>query len=149
MALPEIYGSAPDFPFLDETGAVRSLTEFHGAPVVIAFTPAEPARSQPTLQRITIENEQLPLITPADHRVAERYGVTDRVAVFVVGADGTLVWRYISDGGAPLPPASDQSGLSRREFIAAMLAASIAARFASNATAAITTAGPISGPNAI
>jgi xanthine dehydrogenase YagT iron-sulfur-binding subunit len=71
-----------------------------------------------------------------EEAAARQYGVADRFAVFVVGSNGLITWRH--RGGDPelMPlPSVGSSIISRREFIAAMLAASIAASLSSTAHA--------------
>ncbi|MBV9848295.1 MAG: redoxin domain-containing protein [Armatimonadetes bacterium] len=89
------------------------------------------------------EQVQVPFVTEAvpGGAVAQRYGVAGRTALFVVDAEGIIRWRYIAPVGAT-PNADDLlaalralsvpsgigggGGLSRREFIAATLAAAFA-----------------------
>ena len=92
------------------------------------------------------EQMQVPFVTEAapEGAVAQMYGVAGRTALFVVDAKGLIRWRYIAPvGAAPkadelfgalqtlsAPPGSPGvghgGGLSRREFIAATLAAAFA-----------------------
>src|SRR5205823_988231 len=75
-------------------------------------------------------------VIAASGDVARQYGVTDGMAAFVVGRDGMIVWRQAADGGtAAPPPSSNGSGLTRREFVATILAASLVATFASRVSA--------------
>jgi xanthine dehydrogenase YagT iron-sulfur-binding subunit len=139
MAVLPIGSPAPEFSFVDETGR-HSLAEFRGAPAIIAFAPAEHRARQPALQHLTFEGERLPVLAPIEQRVAERYGVGTRFAVFVITSSGAVAWRHAAGEGDLMPlESSTASGLSRREFVAAMLAASVAATFTSHVCAASAT----------
>ena len=138
MSAIPIGAPAPEFSFADETGA-HSLGEFRGTPVILVFVPAEQRATEPILQHLTFEGEQLPVLTVRDESVPRHYGVETQFAVFLVASNGTIAWRHAADTGALIPLSSSTgSGLSRREFVAAMLAASVAATFtrADNAFAA-------------
>jgi xanthine dehydrogenase YagT iron-sulfur-binding subunit len=136
----EIGIAAPDFSFLDADGAVRTLAEFRGGPAIVAFGRAQ-RDTQPDIQFVTFEGERLPLITPSAD-VADRYAAAAHFAVYVVGSDGAIVWRHAPPDAEILPP-SAASGLSRREFLAAALAASVAASIASTGVAAFATPEPL------
>src|SRR5205085_7310754 len=78
-------------------------------------------------------------VVAAPQGVAASYGVTERFAVFVIASNGTIAWHYVADGTMPPPSSiSALAGLSRREFLAAMLAASVAAGFTSKPVDAFT-----------
>ena len=140
MTALEIGASAPDFSFDDEAGS-RSLAEFRGSPIILAFAPPERRTDGPVLQHLTFEGERLPVLALESDRIAQLYGVSRQFAVFVVAGDGAIAWRHAADDGMILPPASSSAtGLSRREFVAAMLAASVAASFASRTLASSSTA---------
>jgi xanthine dehydrogenase YagT iron-sulfur-binding subunit len=135
--------SAPDFLF-DDQGGARSLAEFRGSPVVLTFAPPERRTGGAVLQHLRFEGERLPVLALASEGIARLYGVSDQFAVFVVSASGAIVWRHAADDGViPPPESSSASGLSRREFVAAMLAASVAASFASRTLSA---ASPVEAP---
>src|SRR5438105_3559594 len=136
MSFVEIGARAPAFSFHDTDGTAHSLEEFRGEPlIVILAAGGDRAQPQPPLQRLTFDDEQLSVIA-ASGDVARQYGVTDGMAAFVVGRDGMIVWRQAADGGTPAaPPSSNGSGLTRREFVATILAASLVATFASRVSA--------------
>ncbi len=117
--------AAPDFSFVDEAGP-HALADFRGAPVILAF-PRGVGRRQPALQYLTVEGERIAVILPADESVAGRYGVAERFGVFVISGNGSIAWRHVGDDETVNPPVSRaSSGVDRREFLAAMLAASLA-----------------------
>src|SRR5438477_7443452 len=129
MSAIPIGAPAPEFAFDDEKGA-HSLGDFRGTPVIVVFPPAEQRATQPVLQHLMFEGEQLPVLTVADETVSRQYGVEKQFAVFLIASSGTIAWRHAADTGALIPLSSATgSGLSRREFVAAMLAASVAATF--------------------
>jgi xanthine dehydrogenase YagT iron-sulfur-binding subunit len=74
------------------------------------------------------------VLAPIDDDVASAYGVLGDAAVFAVSA-GTVIWRHI--GGEPLfeRTAPNPAGLTRREFVATLLAASLASTLAPSASA--------------
>ena len=138
---------APDF-ILPQPGA-PSLSSLRGQPVVLAFYPFgwDPARSfqreqyhKALSQAFADEQVQFPLLADLapDGAVAERYGTQGRQALFVVDAEGIIRWSQVAPAGlAPraeellaaldsLRPAKKSAGLSRREFMAATLAAAFA-----------------------
>ncbi len=136
---PRIGDRAPDFSFTDATrpGHCRSLADFRGAAVIVAFAGAQRAR-QPVLQQLTFQGEPMVVLTPEDDAVAARYGVAARAALFVIGGNGVIVSRHVSGSDEPAWPTSPlPSGLSRREFMAAMLAAAMAAGLGKSAAAAV------------
>src|SRR5438067_13167417 len=117
---------APNFSFADGTRQY-SLDEFRGAPVILAFAPPGGAARQPVLQHLTFEGERLAVLAPHDDALALEYGIRNQFAVFVIGSNGQIAWRQTpEDSGADAFPGSATSGLSRREFLAAMFAASMA-----------------------
>lgn len=136
MPAPDIHAPAPDFAFVDDSGHLRTLAEFRGGPVIVAFPGTHQLDAQPALQLITLEDERLPLITARAGEVADRYGVQNHLAVFVVASDGRVAWCHTAanEGQVPRAP-SGGAGFSRREFIAVSLAASIAASFTSRPAA--------------
>src|SRR5262249_14907061 len=127
MAALAIGDAAPDFFFIDDAGQRCALTDLDGTPIILTLTPGRPA-AEP-LQRLTFHGESVSLLSPADSEVARAYGVFGQPAVFVVSG-GTIVWRATRVDGFVQPHAAD---LTRHEFVAAMLAASLAATFARSA----------------
>ncbi len=138
---------APDFT-LPQTGS-PPLSSLRGRPVVLAFYPSgwDPARAVQMDQYHTMlsqafadEQVQFPPLTDLapGGGVAERYGVAGRQALFVVDSAGVIRWSHAAPTG--LAPRTDnllaaldglrvrprQGGLSRREFLAATLAATFA-----------------------
>jgi xanthine dehydrogenase YagT iron-sulfur-binding subunit len=137
---------APDFAFQDESTR-RSLAELRGTPVIVTFAAAEPHRRQPMLQYVTIEGERLVVVAPDTASVADRYGVRGLAAVFVVSSRGEIVWRFVRrEAAAESIEPSSPSGLSRRDFIAAVFAASIAATLAGNILEAASTSETAAAP---
>src|SRR5207244_4315301 len=84
---------APDFLFSDSNERHR-ISEFRGIPVILAFAPTGHDLHQPVLQHVMFEGERLTVVSPCDETVAERYGVTDRFALFVIGGSGAVAWRH-------------------------------------------------------
>jgi xanthine dehydrogenase YagT iron-sulfur-binding subunit len=68
------------------------------------------------------------VLSSSDEAVAERYGVRSEFALFLIAASGHVAWVWC-DGSMPSAPLMS-SGWSRREFVAAVFAASLAATFA-------------------
>jgi xanthine dehydrogenase YagT iron-sulfur-binding subunit len=138
MAAIRIGTSAPDFSFVD-SAATRSLAQFRGSNVIVAFT-HHAQRTQPVLQFLTFEGERVPVVAPTDESVARLYGVNQHPAVFVIDAGGTIAWRHALEDGDSIPQPA-VTNWSRREFITVMLAASIAATLASTASVVASTPG--------
>jgi xanthine dehydrogenase YagT iron-sulfur-binding subunit len=147
MAVPQVGSPAPDLTFPDEHGSTRALTELRGTPVVLVFADS-PAGNGPAIQQLMFEGEQLPVITPGDPAAARAYGVAHTFAVFVVSAGGTIAWRHMAADGAVLPPPPPSAGPSRREFLATMLAASVAAGLTTAHAAASGAASPLGAAEA-
>ena len=131
-----IGSTAPDVVVVDEHEQRHALRELRGGPaIVILVEPAAPS-AQPSFQQLTIEGETVPVLASSDVRARADYGVDATPAIFVVSETGTILWRDThSLDQARLrsdPAARDQT---RREFIATMLAASVAATFEPAATA--------------
>ena len=104
--------------------------------MILVFAPAGHHSHQPVLQYVTFEGERLTVVAPSDETLAAQYGVADHFALFVIGGNGAVAWRHTVDDGASIRfPGPTASSLTRREFIAAMFAASVAATFASTASA--------------
>jgi xanthine dehydrogenase YagT iron-sulfur-binding subunit len=132
MAAIPVGALAPEFSAVDQHGRHRALAEFRGTPVIVAFAPPSQRGAQPLLQQLTFQGECFPVLAPTEVAVAQAYGVADTFALFVVSGDGAIVWHDAAGGDSARPPApSRDHGLSRREFMATMLAASIAVTFAS------------------
>src|SRR6185312_7361407 len=109
MTALEIGAPAPDFSFDDEAGT-RSLVEFRGSPVILAFAPPERRRPDgPVLQQLTFEGERLPVLALTSEPIAQLYGVSHQFAVFVVAGTGAIAWRHAADDGMILPPASSSA----------------------------------------
>ncbi len=125
---------APDFAFTDAEGHHHTLGGLQGTPVILMLLPASSRGTQPVLQRVTFRGESIPVLAPLDEAASRSYGVNGAAAVFVVSR-GRIVWskagRHVVSEGAAAP-----SALTRREFIAALLAASISATVTSTASAA-------------
>jgi xanthine dehydrogenase YagT iron-sulfur-binding subunit len=132
MQPPGIGAFAPDFSFLDASGGAHTLGEFLGDPVIVIFREAHAAPLP--LQHLTFEGERVTVISPS-RDVARLYSATHLLVLYVVGREGTVVWRHAAgaDELPPVPPVPSMR-LSRREFIATLLAASLAASLASAET---------------
>jgi len=139
---------APDFTLPHPAGGGPvSLAGLRGRPVVLAFTPPgwDPAREaqreayHKTLSEAFADQQvQFPLLT--DSAAAEQYGAQARQALFVVDAEGVIRWGRVAPAGLALRAeellegldslrtrtGSPRGGLSRREFMAATLAAAFA-----------------------
>jgi len=169
---------APDFDF-PAVGGMHQLSDFRGSPVVLAFHGAQwdPARAEhiETYNRLiaslggvagtrllqiggtgpwrdlsfTDASLSLPVLA-ADLAIAERYGVGNDPAVFVIDSTGVVRWsqvgpislanptdvaRAISVVAAPFVDARDEveapneeprTGWTRRDFVATALAAAFA-----------------------
>jgi len=169
---------APDFDF-PAVGGMHRLSDFRGSPVVLAFHGAQwdPARAEhiETYNRLiaslggvagtrllqiggtgpwrdlsfTDASLSLPVLA-ADLAIAERYGVGNDPAVFVIDSTGVVRWsqvgpislanptdvaRAISVVAAPFVDARDEveapneeprTGWTRRDFVATALAAAFA-----------------------
>jgi len=125
----EVGAHAPDFGWLDEKGEKVQLRDLRGEPALVAFFPAEwnPARSyflqiyNEVLQQMPCSSRVLgfaqdgqwceimldakalrfPLLGSfgVDGEIARRYGVLGTPAIFVIGADGILIWRHTAADG--------------------------------------------------
>jgi xanthine dehydrogenase YagT iron-sulfur-binding subunit len=128
--LPNVGDLAPDFDEMDRDGRPRSLHDFRGSPLILAFAPSrwDPAATEhienynrliarlpglagAPLLRVGTEgpwrefgfadNElSIPVIADGGADLATRYGVSDGPAVFVIDATGVVRWRYVA--GDPL-----------------------------------------------
>src|SRR6185437_3681222 len=95
MPSVEIGVLAPPFSFHGADGHRRTLADYSGETFILLFSPIETGRT-PSSQRLTFEGEWLTVITPS-RDVAEQYGVSDRLAAFVIAHDGRVVWRHIAE----------------------------------------------------
>jgi peroxiredoxin len=125
----EVGTDAPDFSWIDETGERVRLSDLRGQPALVAFFPAEwnPARSyflqiynevlrrMPSTSRvfgfaqdgqwceIMLDAGELrfPLLGSfgVDGEIARRYGALGIQAIFVIGADGLVIWRHTTADG--------------------------------------------------
>jgi xanthine dehydrogenase YagT iron-sulfur-binding subunit len=149
MKPPQLGDAAPDFSFTDRTGR-RSLAEFRGTPAIVVFRKRQPDHEQPVVQYVEVADERILVMTPVDRGAAALYGAESTLTVFVVDGGGRIAWRHAVASG-PLPaarPAPDTSELSRREFVATLLAASIAASLASTtSTSAFSTVPQTASPS--
>ncbi len=182
---PAIGDVAPDFELNDPTGRRHRLSDLRGAPVLLAFHPAhwdpswaESLRAYNGLianlpgiagaRLLSIAGEgawhaprfddgalELPVLSLDGGPVAERYGVLEGAAVFVIDADGRVAWRHIAGeplssppnvpaappnrGDAPADEATAEriednavttSEWTRRRFVATTLAAAVTLAFA-------------------
>jgi xanthine dehydrogenase YagT iron-sulfur-binding subunit len=127
MSFPRLGDAAPDFPFRDSS-RTRSLSELRGTPVIVTLRRGEPRGSQPVLQELRLEGDPVLVLSSCDDTVAERYGVRSESALFLVGVSGHVIWSCLGDGST-IPEPFMSPGLSRREFVAAAFAASLAATF--------------------
>jgi len=125
----EVGMQAPGFGWFDENGERIQLNDLRGEPALLAFFPAEwnPARSyflqiynevlrqMPSSSRvlgfaqdgqwceIMLDAKELrfPLLGSfgVDGEIARRYGVLGTQAIFVIGAEGILIWRHTAADG--------------------------------------------------
>jgi xanthine dehydrogenase YagT iron-sulfur-binding subunit len=168
--VPVVGDAAPDFELTDQAGRRRRLSELRGAPVLLAFQPAHwdpswaeyvraynrviSAAAESNAARLlsvvgagawqTLAFDDASLDFPAAcidlGPIAERYGVTEGPAVFVIDAEGRVSWRHVSCDGLPSPndvsaalstikrsdPLDPPGTWSRREFVATTLAVTLA-----------------------
>lgn len=124
------------------------LEKMRGRPILLAFYPAgwDPARGVQIEQYYKMlaqafAKEQVQFLLP-DGDSARRYGVAGRQALFVIDIEGMIRWSYAAAPGVtprveellagldtlrPVKKISGKSaGLSRRDFLAATLAAAFA-----------------------
>ncbi len=125
---------APRLTFADGDGGVHGLDEFRGTPVIVTCEPEGAANRRNGIQRVMFQGEELPVVTLSDEREMRELGVRPP-AVFVVGAGGTISWCHASDDDRAIE-SDAEIGLDRREFLAALFAASIVAAHASQVAAA-------------
>jgi xanthine dehydrogenase YagT iron-sulfur-binding subunit len=105
--------------------------------VILVFGSGDGGRTQPAFQQLMFDGERVPVVVPRDGSIATAYGLDGELALFVVSERGRILWRHTS-AGEPASLPSRHSGLTRREFVAAMLAASVAATFGATAAAGST-----------
>ena len=166
---PETGCQAPEFELKDHRGLERRLSELRGSPVLLAFHPthwdpswAEYVRAYNRVissaeshgarllsvvgagawQTLVFDDASLdfPAACIDAGPIAERYGVIDGPAVFLVDPDGRVAWRHTA-GDAPPSPNDVADALaatlsvdtgghvgmwSRRQFVATTLAATLA-----------------------
>src|SRR5947209_3449430 len=100
---PKVGDAAPDFEASSTPGVRRQLVTYRGTPVIIGFHAPhwDPSLAEQIEQyRIWLAHDASSvvaesLLVPNDSTVAALYGVTGRVAVFVVDEDGQIAWRYL------------------------------------------------------
>lgn len=157
---PGVGDPSPAISVLQTSGERVSLCDFRGEPVILAFFGShwEPARTEHLaryrelleellLSQSTITDDSetgIPLVTvhPDDRETAHRFGVSGEQAVFVLGSDGTVRWKYAAPYGVyPRPEAVRDAlaaavqvpqntgpariNLSRRDFLATALGAAL------------------------
>jgi xanthine dehydrogenase YagT iron-sulfur-binding subunit len=85
-------------------------------------------------QTLTFDGDRvrLPFVVCHDERVARRFGVADEPAVFLIDGDGLVQWRQagLQLGMSSLAVGEAETRLSRREFVAALFAVTVAITFA-------------------
>ena len=134
---------APDF---DLPGGSRA-SDWRGRPLIVAFAPEEwnPARAQQNeiWQQLAAQFGAEIVDTSTDDwhafdshgDTASRFGVRGQRAIFVIDENGHIAWQWKSGGEEVAPgevlaalenlnSSQSKSGLSRRSFLAATLAAS-------------------------
>jgi xanthine dehydrogenase YagT iron-sulfur-binding subunit len=203
---PAIGDVAPDFELDDRTGGRRRLSDLRGAPVLLAFHPPHWDPAWPESVRaynglianlpgiagarlLSIADEgawhaplfddgvlDLPVLWLDRRPIAERYGVLEGAAVFVIDAEGRVAWRHIAGDPvssppnvptAPIEPADEPpadridsdavttSEWTRRRFVATTLAAAVALAFArqvahaEEVANAVASNGPTGAANAV
>src|SRR5262245_40703905 len=169
LGVPETGCQAPDFELTDHAGQQRRLSELRGSPVLLAFHPthwdpswAEYVRAYNRVisngeshgarllsvvgagawQTLVFDDASLdfPAACIDVGPIAERYGVVDGPAVFLIDPDGRVAWRHTAGNAPPSP--NDVAGAlaatlpadvgkhpdlwSRRRFVATTLAATLA-----------------------
>jgi xanthine dehydrogenase YagT iron-sulfur-binding subunit len=121
---------APDFAFSDGSDP-GSLAALRGGPVVVVCT----SSSGSGVQYLSLDGERFPIVSPSRDDATHLYGADGGASVFLVDSAGVIAWRHCAADARRAPSIDDvAAGLSRREFLAAMVAASLAAALASEAT---------------
>jgi len=133
MARLAIGDRAPNVVFPDDHGP-RTLIEV-ATPVILTIAPSSKRGSQPLVQYLRFHGESIPILAPNDADVASAYGVVGETAVFVVSG-GTIIWCHTSGGPFVDLTSPSPSGLTTREFVAALVAASMASTLVPPALAA-------------
>jgi len=168
--VPDIGCQAPDFEVTDHAGRRHRLAELRGSPVLVVFHPphwdpswSEYVRAYNRVMSSAAESHGARLLSvvgagtwhtlafddasldfPAAcidaGPIADRYGVVDEPAVFLIDPDGRVSWRHTA-GDAPPSPNDVADALaaalpadahdphhdwSRRRFVATTLAATLA-----------------------
>jgi xanthine dehydrogenase YagT iron-sulfur-binding subunit len=129
---------APDFLFHDGMQQ-RRLSTLRGTPVIVAVRRCEPPAPQPVLQVLHLGAERVQVLASTDEAIALHFGITSEWALFVIGATGRVIWSWL-DTESTVSEALRVPELSRRDFVATVFAASLAAAFAG--TPSISEAGP-------
>jgi xanthine dehydrogenase YagT iron-sulfur-binding subunit len=144
--------SAPAFRVRDEHAREYALADFTGRPLVLLFLTLRDSNRRAVYQEVAVEGERVSVLSLYDDRLARQFGVGEQTAVFLVDSSGTIRWRHsaVEHDLAPLPTGDNASALSRRDVLAAMLAASLAAALTSQpVTAAPVAVPPAAGPAAV
>ena len=122
---------APDFQFPDGHGTMRSLRDLDGRAVVVAFlsdalTPHAalpdtdpPLRPNAAMQDVTCDGQRVTVVLGSDS-AARAFGITRRPHVVFIDSAGVVRWTSDRARDVPL-------NMSRRDFMAAGFAASMAA----------------------
>ena len=151
---------APDFALADAIGHATTLHGLHGEPVLLVLSSPhwDPARDELAALYPGADGAVRPLVVTEDRSaVAERFGVRDATALFVIDEHGVVRWRYVagvdvvpqSSLAAPAPDGDDEPparAMTRRDFVQAALAAAavLAATLAPRPVrAAVRTAEPV------
>jgi len=127
MSLLRPGDTAPDFVFHDGTRQ-RAASTLRGTPVIVAFRRPEPPGPQPVLQELLLDGEHVFVLTLRDDTIARSFGVGPESALFLIGGSGRIVSCW--SGSEPIREPAMSPGLSRRDFVASVFAASLAATFA-------------------
>jgi xanthine dehydrogenase YagT iron-sulfur-binding subunit len=122
---------APAFCVADDRGHEYASSGFEGHPLIVVLSPSRPGGRHAGYQELTLEDESIPVLSVADDAFAQQFGVESQSAVFMVDSAGIIRWRQSTingtNGTIAALPADDSSHLSRRDFLASMVAASLAA----------------------
>ena len=124
---------APDFALAECIGDATTLHELHGEPVLLVLSSPhwDPARDE----LAALYPAARPLVVTEDRSaVAERFGVRDTTALFVIDEHGVVRWRYVvgvdvvPQSSVERPASDDADGpptraMTRRDFVQAALAA--------------------------
>jgi xanthine dehydrogenase YagT iron-sulfur-binding subunit len=128
---------APDFALADSIGDATTLHGLHGEPVLLVLSSPhwDPARDELAARYPGARGAARPLVVTEDRAaVAERFGVRDTTALFVIDEHGVIRWRYVA-GVDVVPQSSVESltsddgdrpptrAMTRRDFVQAAVAA--------------------------